>query len=159
MKKFSYGLVIPVLVGALVFGLNTKVSAISYVINSKVVGNIFSWDYSQLIDAYPELENYLTEESWNNYQEPDLEGPEDESAGDPFPDLSSSPVAIIKSGTLIGIFTGDDVPQNWNELPDGMHSISSIATAVPESGSMISLGLILLLIVSVSRKRFNKSII
>ena len=151
MKKFSYGLVIPVLVGALVFGLNTKVSAKSFVIDSKVVGNIFSWDYSQLIEAYPELKDYLTEESWNNYQEPDLEGPEDGSAGDPFPDLSSSPVAIIKSGTLIGIFTDDDVPQNWNEMPDGMHSISSIA-AVPEPGSIISLGLILLLIVSVSRK-------
>jgi hypothetical protein len=156
MKKISYLLAIMVFASALVFGLNTKVSAISYVIDSKEVGNIFSWDYSQLIEAYPELEDYLTEESWNNYQEPNLEGPEDGSAGDPFPDLSSSPVAIIKSGTLIGIFTGDDVPQNWNELPDGMHSISSIA-AVPEPGSIISLGLILLLIVSVSRKRFYKS--
>ena len=158
MKKLLNGLVLPVVVGLMVFGLNTNVSALQLVFDKKEVGNLFSWNYSQLIEyleneGFEGIGNILTEEAWNNYQEPELQGPEDGSTGDRFPDLSSSSVAIIKSGTLIGIFTGDDIPQDWDQLPDGMNSVSSIA--VPEPGFVFSLGLILIIFAMVSRKRLN----
>jgi hypothetical protein len=154
MKKISYFLAIMVLASAFVFGLNTKVSALMYTIEQKDVGNIFSWDYNQLIEylvdnGQEEIANILSEESWNNYTEPDLD-----SDVDPFPDFSGAGIVVIKSAGGIAFFTGNDIPSDWGDLPDGMNSISSLA--VPEPGSILSLGLILLAIILVSKKRFIK---
>ena len=154
MKKISYLLAIMVFASALVFGFNTKVSALMYVIEQKDVGNIFSWDYNQLIEyleteGQKEIANILTAESWNNYTEPDLD-----SDVDPFPDFSTASIVVIKSAGKIAFFTGNDIPSDWGSLPDGMNSISSLA--VPEPGSILSLGLILLTVVLLSKKRFIK---
>ena len=156
MKKISYLLAIMVFASALVFGLNTKVSALIYTIEETKSDNPFSWDYNKLIDYLvhndgKEIANILSEESWNNYTEPDID-----SDNDPFPDFSGAGIVVIKSAGKIAFFTGDDIPLNWDDLKDeGMNSISSLA--VPEPGSIISLGLILMAIVLVSKKRFIKT--
>ena len=155
MKKISYLLAIMVFASALVFGLNTKVSALIYKIEETKGDNPFSWDYNQLIEylvdnGQEEIANILSEESWNNYTEPDLD-----SDVDPFPDFSGAGIVVIKSAGEIAFFTGNDIPSDWGDLPDGMNSISSLA--VPEPGSILSLGLILLTIVLVSKKRFIKT--
>jgi hypothetical protein len=154
MKKISYLLAIMVFASALVFGLNTKVSALIYTIEETKGDNPFSWDYNKLIDYLVlndggEIANILSEESWNNYTEPDLD-----SDVDPFPDFSGAGIVVIKSAGEIAFFTGNDIPSDWGDLPDGMNSISSLA--VPESGSILTLGFTLLVIVLVSKKRFLK---
>jgi hypothetical protein len=155
MKKILYLLTIMLIASAMVFGLNTKVSALMYVIDQKDVGNPFSWDFNQLIEyleseGQGEIANILSEESWNNYTEPDLD-----SDGDEFPDYSGAGFVVIKSGGQIAFLTGDDIPLKWSDLPEGMNSISSVA--VPEPSVLISLGIVLIALTIISRKRFNKS--
>lgn len=155
MKKISYLLTIMLIASAMVFGLNTNVSALIYEIDQQDVGNLFSWDYNQLIEyleseGQGEIANILSEQSWNNYTEPDLDSDVDE-----FPDYSGAGIVVIKSGRQIAFFTGDGIPLNWGDLPEGMNSISSVA--VPEPSVLISLGIVLLTLTIISRKRFNKS--
>ena len=154
-KKFAYVTAISLLAIGVVFSLTSKASAICIPYD----GNIFSeLSYVELKANYGVLANYIDSDSWPDHVDLDIEADPEEENYAPFPTdaFSASPYAIIKWQNTSYIFL-DGVPHSWEDLAEcGIHGIS--AYNVPEPGTMIALGSILLSLVAITRHRFKRSI-